>query len=76
MTSPGFELDSTTVDRLRYIRSCYREAARLFPVVSIMMRQLSEEAEAGGYSVPAATNFMWSNDVMGRDGRYFSQPDR
>ena len=74
--SPDFTLTPSTVDRLRYIRSSYRETSRLFPVVSIMMRQLGEELEVGGYRVPAATNFMWSNDMMGRDPRHFDEPDR
>ncbi|MCL1465596.1 cytochrome P450 [Argonema galeatum] len=64
------------IPKLRYTDMVIKEAMRLYPPVSTMAREASQDCEIGGYQVPAGCNIMMSQWVMHRSPRYFEEAEK
>ncbi len=62
--------------QLSYTNSVIKEAMRLYPPVTDVSREATQDCEIGGYSIPKGTTLICSQWVMHRDRRYFSDPER
>ncbi|MEM7725154.1 MAG: cytochrome P450 [Cyanobacteria bacterium P01_A01_bin.45] len=61
--------------RLPYTSMVIKETLRVYPTVTDLSRQATEDCEIGGYSVPKGTTLNVSQWVMHRDSRYFTNPE-
>ncbi|AFY58376.1 cytochrome P450 [Rivularia sp. PCC 7116] len=63
------------LQRLPYTTMVIKEALRLYPTVTDLSRQATEDCEIGGYSIPKGTTLNISQWVMHHDSRYFTNPE-
>lgn len=79
------ELDSVlngrapTVDDLAdlpYADGVIREAMRLYPPAWALVRQAFDAPQIGGYTIPNGGLLLMSPYVIGRDARFYPEPDR
>jgi cytochrome P450 len=61
--------------QLPYTNQVIREAMRLYPPVTDVSRQATQDCEIGGYRIPKGCTLVASQWVMHRDPRYFQQPE-
>jgi cytochrome P450 len=61
--------------RLRYTNMVIKEVMRVYPTVSLMNREASEDCKIGDYEIPAGCAIIMSQWVMHRDPRYFEDPE-
>lgn len=61
--------------RLRYLEFILTESLRLYPPAWSMVRMAIEDAEIGGYRIPAGSGVAISQYVVHRDPRFFDAPD-
>ncbi|WP_218082929.1 cytochrome P450 [Anthocerotibacter panamensis] len=61
--------------RLHYTDGVIKEALRLYPPVTILSRETSQDTEIGGYAVPKGCVLLLSQWTMHRDPRYFVDPE-
>ena len=61
--------------QLSYTHWVIKEAMRLYPPVTDLTREATQDCEVGGYFIPKGTTLMASQWVMHRDARYFSEPE-
>ncbi|SNQ48990.1 Cytochrome P450 [Frankia canadensis] len=62
--------------RLPYTGAVFQESMRLFPPVWAMGRHLVEDRDVAGYRLPAGSTLVFSQWVVHRDARWWSEPDR
>lgn len=60
---------------LPYTNMIVREAMRLYPPAWVISRRAVEDAEVGGYTLPAGSNIIVSPWVTHRDERFFPNPN-
>ena len=72
LSEPMTERDA---GKTRYLRACLKESMRVYPTVDAMIRVLPEDLVIRGYNVPKGTLFMWQANILGRDPKYFDNPD-
>jgi cytochrome P450 len=61
---------------LPYTERVVKEAMRLYPPVWAMVRNPIKDCEIGGYRIPAGAAVIFSQWVMHRDPRFYSEPER
>ncbi|MBD2489167.1 cytochrome P450 [Aulosira sp. FACHB-615] len=61
--------------QLTYTNWVIKESMRLYPPVTEISREATQDCEIGGYFIPKGTNLIVSQWAMHRDGRYFSEPE-
>jgi cytochrome P450 len=61
--------------QLKYTNMVIKEAMRLYPAVTDVPREASEDCEIGGYAIPKGTTIIISQWVMHRHPRYFDAPE-
>ncbi|BAY90819.1 MULTISPECIES: cytochrome P450 [unclassified Tolypothrix] len=61
--------------QLTYTNWVIKESMRLYPPVTEISREVTQDCEIGGYFIPKGTNIMFSQWAMHRDARYFSAPE-
>lgn len=61
--------------QLTYTHMVIKEAMRLYPPVTDVSREATQDCEIGGYFIPKGTRLIASQWVMHRDPRYFSNPE-
>lgn len=61
--------------KLSYTNMVVKEAMRLYPPVTDISREATQDCEVGGYSIPKGTTLIASQWVMHRHPRYFSNPE-
>ncbi len=59
-----------------YLTATIQETLRLRPVVSIVIRKLTEAVELGGYELPAGTAVVPSIHLVHRDPAIYPEPER
>uniref|UniRef100_A0A7E4VT74 Cytochrome P450 n=1 Tax=Panagrellus redivivus TaxID=6233 RepID=A0A7E4VT74_PANRE len=70
--------DDVTVEdigRMRYLEQCIRETLRMFPVVPIIGRVLSEDTQVGDYLLPKGITTLIAPFAVHRDKRFYEDPD-
>ena len=68
----------TTADlpRLRFVDHVITESMRLYPPAWSMGREATRDCELAGYHVPSGMQVWFSQWVVQRDPRWFSEPER
>jgi cytochrome P450 len=61
---------------LRYADAVVSETLRLYPPASAFGRRTLEPCELGGYAIPAGASVVISPYAIGRNPRYFREPER
>jgi cytochrome P450 len=59
-----------------YLTATIQETLRLRPVISIVIRRLTESIELGGYRLPAGVSVVPSIHLIHRDPTIYPEPDR
>ncbi len=59
-----------------YLTATIQETLRLRPVISIVIRRLTEPVELGGYELPAGASVVPAIHLVHRDPRIYPEPDR
>lgn len=57
------------------LKNCIRETLRLYPVAPFITRYLPNETKIAGYQIRKNTLIIMSLYTIGRDGKYFENPD-
>lgn len=63
------------LQKLPYVKAIVKESLRLYPVVPINARVMTEDTVLNGYLIPKDTCILFNVYTMGRDEKYFSNPD-
>ncbi|HEY9641571.1 MAG TPA: cytochrome P450 [Coleofasciculaceae cyanobacterium] len=61
--------------QLTYTHWVIQEAMRLYPPVTEVTREATQDCEIGGYTIPKGTTLIASQWVMHRHPRYFAEPE-
>lgn len=61
--------------QLPYTNMVIKEAMRLYPPVTDVNREATQDCKIGGYSIPKGTTLVASQWVMHRNPRYFTEPE-
>ncbi|XGV94657.1 MAG: cytochrome P450 [Leptolyngbya sp. BL-A-14] len=61
--------------QLTYTHWVIKEAMRLYPPVTEVTREATQNCEIGGYTIPKGTTLIASQWVMHRHPRYFAEPE-
>ena len=67
--------DEVAVGEGSYLTATIQETLRLRPVVSIVLRRLTEEVEIGGYALPAGAAVVPSIHLIHRDPTIYPEPE-
>jgi len=65
----------TDLPQLTYTHWVIKEAMRLYPPVTNLPREATQDCELGGYIIPKGTTLIVSQWVMHRHPHYFSEPE-
>ena len=68
-------IEAADVPRLPYLQAVMNEILRLYPPAYIMAREVIEPCEMGGYTMRPKVTILFSQWVMHRDPRFYSDPD-
>ncbi|KAF4396917.1 hypothetical protein F8388_004885 [Cannabis sativa] len=64
------------LDEMKYLKSVINESMRLHPSLPLLVpRQNQEKCEINGYEIPAKTNTIINAWVIGRDPKYWPEPE-
>ncbi|CAD5118411.1 DgyrCDS7121 [Dimorphilus gyrociliatus] len=63
------------IDDMPYLRAVYKEATRLFPVSTFIVRVLQENGVIGDYEIPKNIPIFYSNMVAGHLNEFFFESD-
>ncbi|KAK9744643.1 Cytochrome P450 [Popillia japonica] len=75
----GDKPQPTTIEelnQLKYMECAIKEALRLFPVLGVITRVLSEDIELDGYKIPAGVQAILHIAIVHRDPEHFPEPNK
>ncbi|XP_053951150.1 probable cytochrome P450 12e1, mitochondrial [Anastrepha ludens] len=70
------QLKIENMQNLPYLRTCIKEAMRLYPILPGTVRRLPSDVVLSGYRIPAGTDISIGANLLMRDERYVPQPDK
>ena len=62
------------LQKLSLVRKCVKETLRMHPLLPLLVRQISEDVEIMGYTIPAGTICGFNYFGLSFDPRYFKDP--
>ncbi|KAK6145765.1 hypothetical protein DH2020_019634 [Rehmannia glutinosa] len=68
-------IDENQVGKLKYLKLIVKESLRLHPATPLIPRASREDTEINGYFIPAKTKVLVSNFGLGRNPKYFPNPE-
>ncbi|ONK65933.1 uncharacterized protein A4U43_C06F2480 [Asparagus officinalis] len=67
-------VNETDIPNLPYLQAVVKETLRLYPSVSMVLRQSTEDSRINGYDIPARTRVFVNLWAVGRDPNHWSEP--
>ncbi|XP_024029883.1 cytochrome P450 71D11-like [Morus notabilis] len=68
-------IDETAISEMKYLKSVVKETLRLHPSAPLITRECGEKCEINGYEIPAKTRVVINAWAIGRDPRYWTDPE-
>jgi len=76
VVSPGEPIDGKTLHALTHLNYAVTETERLYPSADILLRDVDEEIEVGGYRIPAGWKVQVAADLGHRLPEVFAAPEQ
>ncbi|XP_024029878.1 cytochrome P450 71D9-like [Morus notabilis] len=70
-------VDESVLSEMKYLKYVVNETLRLQPSATLLIpRECTEKCEIKGYEIPVKTKVIVNTWAMGRDPKYWTEPDR